>query len=145
MGRGDPEDASYASISFDDYDKFAKAQLNKGDRDSAFQALLLGLWEVNEMMRAVSHSNYFTTSFIAFRHQAKVSELIGRLETLLDLSVPADMILAAELAREQSQFDKAIEILKAINFEGDDLRKFSNVIRECADRKLAIVRPVHIL
>jgi hypothetical protein len=142
MGRGDPENASYASISFDDYHQFAKAQLNEGDEDSAFQALLLGLWEVNGMMRAVSYSNYFKTSFIAFRHQEKVSELMGRLETLLDFSVPADMILAAELAREQSRFDRAIEILKSIKSEGSGLEIFSNVIRECAERQLAIVRPI---
>lgn len=145
MGRGDPEDARFASISFDDYHQFAKTLLNEGNEDSAFQALLLGLWEVNGMMRAVSHSNYFVTSFIAFRHRPKVSELFGRLETLLDHSVPADVILAAELAREQGRFDRAVEILKLIKSDEGDLGKFSNVIRECAEQQLAIVKPVHIL
>lgn len=142
MGRGDPEEASLASISFDDYHEFAKCLLDKGDEDSAFQALLLGLWEVNGMMRAVSHSNYFVTSFIAFRHRPKVSELLGRLEMLLDLSVSADVILAAELAREQGRFDRALEILKSLKSEDGVIGKFSNVIRECAERQLAIVKPL---
>jgi hypothetical protein len=144
MERGDPEDASYTPISFDDYHQFAKILLNQGDENSAFQALLLGWWEVNEMMRAVSHSNYFVTSYIAFRHSQKVSELLGRLETLLDLSMPADVILAAELAREQGRFDRSIDILKLLKTEDGYIGKFENVIRECAEQQLAIVKPIPI-
>lgn len=142
MSRGEPSDVSDAHLYFDDYHQHAKRLLDEGDRDSAFQALILGFWEVNGPMRTVSHSNYFVTSYIAFRHRPKTAELLGRLEVLLDLSVAGDVLLAAELAREQGRYDRSLEILKSLKGEEGDLGRFSNVIRECAERQLAIVRPV---
>lgn len=142
MSRGEPSDVSGATLYFDDYHQFAKRLMDEGDLDSAFQALILGFWEVNMPMRTVSHSNYFVTSHIAFRHRPKTAELLGRLEVLLDLSVAGDVLLAAELAREQGRYDRAIELLKSLKGEDGALGRFSSVIRECAERQLAIVRPV---
>lgn len=139
MGRAEPPDEYAVEPRFDDYIVFGDKKSQEGDSDAAYSAYLMALWRMNDPMRTVSSSDFFRTSHITFRINKKGLDLIGRLRSLLQMSHVADRLLAAELARQQSQFSQALELA---DVSGDDknVTRLRDTIRQSCDLQLPIVK-----
>lgn len=139
MGRAEAPEEYAVEPRFDDYTVYGDKRSLEGDSDAAYSAYLMALWRMNDPMRTVSSSDFFRTSHITFRINRKGLDLIGRLRSLLQMSCAGDRLLAAELARQQSQFAQAAELA---DVPGDDKRivKLRDTIRQCCDLQLPIVK-----
>jgi hypothetical protein len=139
MGRAHEPEEYAVEPRFDDYTVYGDKRSQEGDADGAYSAYMVALWRMNDPMRIVSSSDYFRTAHITFRINRKGLDLFGRLRNLLQMSHVGDRLLAAELARQQSQFSHAMELADVAS-EDTTVIRLRDTIRQCCDAQLPIVR-----
>lgn len=141
MARADDAENYAVEPRFEDYVVYGDKRCHEGDLHAAFSAYLLAFWRMNDPMRIISSSDYFRTSHITFKINQKGLALVGKLRSLLQMSDSSDRLLAAELARQQSQFSLATE-LADIAEENKNLIRLRDTILRCSDMQLPIVTQI---